>query len=789
MRLAGGREWTWLSPPVGFAVVMAICSAGIRLPGHAASARVLLAVAAAASVPVAVRAVGRPRQVLPGVWVGALLLAAGLLPFIANGRVGILGILDNGDLAGHLVLADAMRVGVTPVALDYAEGGYPTGPHALAAVLTALGTDVETSFTALLVSVPILTGLTALSALSHLSVSWRVAAAVIVGMPYLSASYLVQSSFKEPMQGLLVLAFALALRELSLGEPSRARAAAPLGLLAAGILATYSFVGLAWPLATVAAWAVIETVARRGLPPARVVRHVGRLGCVGVGALLLAALPELLRVREFLDDVATVGGGETPGGNILQPVAAFQLLGISPTDDYRLAATSALAPALSAIAVALCAYAYVWWLRRRDFAIPAALLGGLLLYAQARRFATPYYDAKALMIGAPLVTILVTGALADGLPDARALLRRRTRPGSGVIARLGIAGAFVALAALSSSLVLRAALVAPGDHAGELARIRPLVSGAPTLFLGQQDFVFWELRGARLSAAKVYNAISQVPFSLRPDKPLSSAHPLVGGQPLDFDSLDGTNLDRFDYVVTTRTGFTSAPPSNWRAVLRTRSYVLWRRHGRTPDRELLPERFSPAAPLDCGTRAGRRLSSRLGWAATVQPPVLGSPRKWSLPAGSTPGRGSDFAPVPAGKAARQELVLPPGTWDLSLQYVSPRGLEVEAPGVREEMPPSLERGGPYWGVGRLSSHGGATKVSVTVGDASPLSRRSTARLGSLAATRVEGPRPVVPLSAACGRYVDWYVLGAAAPRTGGRGEQPDGQEGPVTALPSARQAT
>src|SRR5438067_2455269 len=69
--------------------------------------------------------------------VAAVGLAAASLPFIATGRVGLLGVSDNADLSAHLMLAEGIRTGHTPAGLDptwYAS--YPTGPHALAGSLT-----------------------------------------------------------------------------------------------------------------------------------------------------------------------------------------------------------------------------------------------------------------------------------------------------------------------------------------------------------------------------------------------------------------------------------------------------------------------------------------------------------------------------------------------------------------------------------------------------------------------------------------------------------------------------
>ena len=60
-----------------------------------------------------------------------------------------------------------------------------------------------------------LTALTALGVMGGLSPPRRVIAASLVAMPYLAASFLAQSAFKETAMALLVLAFAVALRDLA----------------------------------------------------------------------------------------------------------------------------------------------------------------------------------------------------------------------------------------------------------------------------------------------------------------------------------------------------------------------------------------------------------------------------------------------------------------------------------------------------------------------------------------------------------------------------------------------
>jgi hypothetical protein len=115
-----------------------------------------------------------------------------------------------------------------------------------------------------------------------------------------------------------------------------------------------------------------------------------------------------------------------------------------------------------------------------------------------------------------------------------------------------------------------------------------------------------------------------------------------------------------------------------------------------------------------------------------------------------------------GHSVSLPLRLPPGRWDLSLPYASPQDVTVRLPGLRATLPASLDRPGPSWYVGSITVPAGAPPMRLTISIAAPAPRllRSemhVAYLGNLLATRADVARRTVPLSHACGRYVDWYA--------------------------------
>ena len=129
------------------------------------------------------------------------------------------------------------------------------------------------------------------------------------------------------------------------------------------------------------------------------------------------------------------------------------------------------------------------------------------------------------------------------------------------------------------------------------------------------------------------------------------------------------------------------------------------------------------------------------------------------PAGANPGLGpTGFTPLLLGTSLAQHVRLPAGRWDVSFQYQSPTDLTVSAPGLSMRLPANLDPPGPFWSAGTITSDGGATAVSVAADSMSRLARPEWASLGVFALTRVDVPQRVVPLSAACNRYVDWYAL-------------------------------
>ncbi len=764
-RTTGG--WSWLSGAIGLATLLAVAGVAARLPGHAITAAVAVGVVTVAALAYLVwSGVGWRGPV--GAMVPALIAAAAAaLPFIVNDRVGILGVgLVNDDMASHLLVADWVQNRTEPVP-SLVDGGYPLGPHSLVAALAeALGADPVNVFAGLTLAIAALGAITALAVLRDLSAARRTVGAVIAALPYLGAAYLAQGAFKEPLQALLVIGFALGIRELTSREITSSRALAvramPLALIAAGSVFNYSFPGLLWLAATaVGVWLLSGAPVRSLRPVLPVIAIV-----LAVGAVLTA--PEWGRILEFADFRAFERSGSQTLGNLRQSISPLEAFGVWPSGEFRASPGSGALPALAFYlgallgAVALGLGLWRGWLERRP-ELPSALAGALVIYVGAVVVGTPYTSAKALAIAAPVAMLIALwGVLSSKwLPraeDSRMpflfgshLPLSRGRLSIGLTA---LGAVFMLAAAVSSVLALRQGPVSPGVHAGELNEIRRIVEGGRVLFLGRDDFIAWELRGSTVDTPiqNFYN-VGQPPTRFRP-KP--------GEEKFDFDAVPYGILDRYRFVLTSSTAYASEPPGNFTEVARTPSFVLYKRRGPTTPRETLHEGAAPGAILSCeGGARGRRELVGVPDGATLaaiwpRPPVEGSERHWEPSATAT-----------AGEQPSQSIRLTPGRWEVSLAYDSPRPLTIRASGegLADDstllLPANLDFRGPTppFPAGELDvERPGPVTLEVQLAEA-PLAARllgaeGETHLRSVFATPL-GEIEHLPPGKACDAYVDW----------------------------------
>jgi hypothetical protein len=566
--LCGGRRWSWLSAAVGLALLCAVCWATVRLPGEGTvSAVVVLGLFAASVVYLRGRVEGGGEALRAGWPVALAALLATSIPFVVEGHFGILGTSFNPDMSQHLLAADRLAGGEVS---ELVHQGYPLGPHSIVVALSkGLGIGLVQGFSGLTIAVAILACLTSLAAFSTFDPIPRTAGALLVGLAYVVASYFAQGAFKETMQALFVLAFALSLREATRGWADLPLRFVPAALIAVGSVYTYSFPGLIWLVGAATLWAIAETARAHPSSAGGVVvgdphsagrrqasEHMGvttATGPAAVRSVLLALLvfavliaPELGRMIDFQRFETFDPNG--PGlGNLFGQISPFEALGIWPSGDFRLAPGDGAVPALAyylgaAFALALLVSGVVRCWRRRETAVLSALSAAALAYAAARVGGTPYTAGKAIEIAAPLVALTIllpllavdrrAGGVAERGPRRVSVAMRHKSASS-------LAGAlFVLTAGICTALVLANAPVGPTSYSPHLTELRPLVAAGSTLVLAPDKlisdehgtpYIAWELRGGRV-CIKADSAAGSAPprgvrFVVTENKPSAAPYP------------------------------------------------------------------------------------------------------------------------------------------------------------------------------------------------------------------------------------------------------------------------
>jgi hypothetical protein len=158
--------------------------------------------------------------------------------------------------------------------------------------------------------------------------------------------------------------------------------------------------------------------------------------------------------------------------------------------------------------------------------------------------------------------------------------------------------------------------------------------------------------------------------------------------------------------------------------------------------------------LDCSRSSERGLSRLEGWARVWAQP----PRAVELP--------QHARSIPAGDRQGTSVFLPRGRWEMSLQYVSPRRIDVSlGDGAGGWLAPNLARPGPVWRVAEIAQRRAGRRPLVLDVEEDELGSENHPALPTAALfVRTDAPRRLVPLREACGRYVDWYTLGPKRPR-------------------------
>lgn len=763
LALCGYAEWRWWAPALGYGVLLIWFGQVVRIPNHGGAQVVIALVAALATLalPLVRRAIREAFFDGAVVGVGIILLAA--VPFFAAGHTGVLGANVSNDMSTHLLGAYWLRTEASTLPLaaiggDIITTGYPIGPHALAAaIVRASWFGEERAFSVVMLAVPVLTAFAVLGVVPAARRGARWALAAIVGLGYLPAAYLVQGSFKETIEAMLVVAAAVAMSDLAREQwpefrwrsaPRALLRGAPIGLLAGATVYEYSYGGAFWIIGTAGMFVVIELARRR-----RSLLAIARRGVLPVaGAAIAAAIvvaPEVSRIQAFSKSIFGVEP-LTNKGNLVEALNPLETIGVWFSGDFRFYPTPEWPSVVfCVVGLAVLLGGLWWWWRERAIGVPAAIVASIVIWAELALTRNIYNAAKGLIVLAPLVM------LAIGAPLAAAWsARRRTARGRAGVTALRVVGVvLLAAAAVSTAGVLRSANVGLGSHEQELASFRPIVRGHSVLFVENDHFAQWELRG--VSQLYTTNAL-YAPAHI-------GMHQIKwGGLPFDVDNYPSRQLDKADFIVATGGPYRSEIPPNFKLVRRTASYELFRREGRTPTRVPLEPPGDPGAVVDCTLPGMRSYIAHYGWAGVLPQPVVAS--DW---------QGSIAKP---GETARLRVTLPRGRWDISLQYISTTGLTVRGPGLAgKRLAPNFGQVTQFWPAGTVTGDGKPITLTVTDrqrswfgqligsprGSIGPLAPNASPIWNAAFTRHGETPKRV-PSAQACGRYVDWFAPAGSA---------------------------
>lgn len=779
-RLAAVRLPAALVLPCGFALLICVSQLGTKASAAAKFTAPLLVVLALAGL-----VVGRPRVFAlrrPG---SDAPFAAGLLaatfavfaaPVILSGHVAwtsygvdttpAIHWLGAEQLAAHgYAFADRAQSSATNITAGFFSASYPSGGNtALGTTARLVGVNLPWLYQPFLAFAGAMLALVLYALLREIPVprALSVAIAFIAAQPALLYGFYLQGQIKEviaamcvPLLATLVVVYARTLR-------AGPRTVLPLaGAGAAGMGATG--VGFAAWLGPAAVVALV--LAGRAYWPTRSFRTLGLHAGIFVAAVLVLALPAVLGIRVYFESVSNLINHEVPLGSLARPLNPFQAAGVWWTPDYRGNPTShptANIALIGAIAAGV-VLAAEWAWRRRVWPVLAFALVTVPGAAVLAKKGTPWIDAKAMILLAPLI---LTCGLLGGLVAL-----------AGTPARVAgrVFGAAIALGVLySTALMYHGTQMSPTARYQELARIADRYAGqGQTLRPDFDDYAVYFAR--RMDP--VAPGDPQAPVGIR----LASGAPPSYGQSVRLDDIVPASVERFPLVLLQRSPFESRPPANYRLVYSGKYYEVWRRgQGRVLDHLGAGATWSAAGDVRCTAvrklaAAARRGGARLAVAAaprvtTVQVTDLPAPANWTV----LPNDPQVFGTVGPGRLSTNAYVPEAGTYDVWLAGSFTRAVHVS---VDRRPVGTLSDDIKYAGlaqqVGATQLTAGRNTIQIDRGGGSLAPGNGAGgAVGPVALTPAGGlRRPVRQLDPRdyrelCGKQVDWIEAVKGVPANG-----------------------
>ncbi len=551
----------------------------------------------------------------PDPWAAAAALGVFFVfgaPVILSGDPTFAGFIKLDDTATWLALTDqAMAHGhdlgsVEPstyrATLDFnLADGYPVGAFIpFGAARELVGVDLAWVFQPYLAFLAAMLSLCLFSLLGGVVEDRRLRALVafVAAQPALLVGYTLWGGVKEVAVAFLIaLAAALApavlrasdIHHTGVGSKSDAladdttpslRDIAPLALAAGALVGVASVGGLIWLGPMLAALAALVW-SRFGLPVAirRAVPFVAGVAVIAIPVIATGGLlPPTSTPLTNQDDAANLGDALNP----------FQVLGLWPAGDFRVAPDASVVTAVLIALAVLAAAVGVWalWRRRQDAPL---LYAAALVSCAAIVFAgSPWVDGKALATAAPV-------ALTLALVGAAAFLRA-DRP-TGVALLVLFTGGVL----WSNALAYGGVSLAPYDQLSELEEIGERFAGeGPALMTEYNPY------GARHFLRQL-DAEGASELRVR-QVALTDGGTAEKGEAPDVDEIARDSLFEYRTLVLRRSPLRSRPPSPYRLVWAGESYEVWQRPilptGLPPEHLALGGPEDPAAVPNCSEVGG-----------------------------------------------------------------------------------------------------------------------------------------------------------------------------------------
>ncbi|MDQ2676138.1 MAG: hypothetical protein M3Y34_04960, partial [Actinomycetota bacterium] len=574
--------------PLGFCVVVIAGGFTTAVPGLA-----WLTVPLVVALAVAGMLLAPPwREGRPSPWLmGALLVvfAVYAAPIVLSGSATFAGYIRLDDTATWLALTDRVMEagrdleGLAPssyeatLAFNLADG-YPIGAFIPLGVGKALG-GIDAAWLVqpymALLAILLTVALWELGGRLLGSSRARAAAACLPAQAALLYGYYLWGGIKEIVAAALI-ALVACLAFTAAGPAAGRRALIPLALAIAALMACLSPAAGVW-LAPLLAGALALALATGPVGQA-----AGKAAILTLLVLAMAA-PALLG-GALLPPTSSPLDDPDARGNLIEPLAAVQALGIWPAGDFR------VAPDAMGVTFALCLVAGIAALaglvaaaRRGQWAVATYVAGVPAAAGVIALAGSPWVDGKALAIASP------AALFAAFLGCAWVWSERRLALGA-------LAAALLAFGVVwSNALAFHEANLAPRDQLAELEEAGERLAGeGPTLMTEYQPYgVRHFLREANAEGASELR---------RRLVPLADGSSLEKGLWADTDDFRADAFEPYEALVLRRSPEQSRPPGAFELVWSGDFYDVWTRDPESPvaaERMPLGAGRSPAAKPPC----------------------------------------------------------------------------------------------------------------------------------------------------------------------------------------------